>query len=507
MATCTTQAQSTVNVNATPQIIDSNQSNVLCNGNSNGTASVIVSSGTPTYNFVWSTLPVQTTAGASGLGAGMYTVTVVDANNCTAKQTFTITQPQPLTLAINTPTTCKNTPTVITANVSGGTANYNYTWQLGNYTGNTILVNATNTNYTLNVIDANNCVITGTTAVSVATIMANFNYLINPCDKYLVTTNTSSNAINYNWSLGDNSSSININPTHTYVSGGNYTLSLIATNSFGCKDTLKKVIQINSADCDSTIFGIAKAASISIVHNDLYTITFKVIAVNSATSNLSNVSLFDDLTTVFAAPSTFTVISAPQLLSNNSALAVNPLFNGVNSTNLLMPTTSTLMANKKDTLAFTIQFSSNKNCGPFKNIITGNATTKLNFLVSDASQNGSNVDSDGDGNPKNNNEPTPITLPFCDLFVPDAFSPNGDGKNEVFVINGLNCRSIKLTVFNRWGSKVYEHNNYDNSWNGSASVKNTFSGNALLPQGTYYYILEYTDGDKEVKTGFVVLQY
>lgn len=63
-----------------------------CFGASNGTATVSATGGAGNYTYAWDTVPVQTTATASGLAAGSYTVFVTDANNCTTSQTFTITE-------------------------------------------------------------------------------------------------------------------------------------------------------------------------------------------------------------------------------------------------------------------------------------------------------------------------------------------------------------------------------------------------------------------------------
>ena len=66
-------------------------------------------------------------------------------------------------------------------------------------------------------------------------------------------------------------------------------------------------------------------------------------------------------------------------------------------------------------------------------------------------------------------------------IFPNIITPNGDGINDFLVIvNAEKYPNTKLLVFNRWGKKVYEHINYDNSWKG---------GN--LSDGTYYYIFEY----------------
>jgi gliding motility-associated-like protein len=69
----------------------------------------------------------------------------------------------------------------------------------------------------------------------------------------------------------------------------------------------------------------------------------------------------------------------------------------------------------------------------------------------------------------------------------EAITPNGDGINDLWLLtNGNGClTNIKAQVFNRYGAKVYESNNYQNNWNG------TYKGDPL-PDGTYYYIVNYT---------------
>ena len=90
---------------------------------------------------------------------------------------------------------------------------------------------------------------------------------------------------------------------------------------------------------------------------------------------------------------------------------------------------------------------------------------------------------------------------FSSDFVPSGFSPNGDGVNDTWVIPFLvNCPEAKVSVFNRWGTKVFENRReyYSHPWNGTAS-----NGNPL-PIGTYYYVIEYNDKEHTpTKTGSI----
>ncbi|MFM9986466.1 MAG: HYR domain-containing protein, partial [Flavobacteriales bacterium] len=94
----------------------------------------------------------------------------------------------------------------------------------------------------------------------------------------------------------------------------------------------------------------------------------------------------------------------------------------------------------------------------------------------------------------------------CFLFViiPEGISPNGDGVNDVFEIVGLeDYPNNELTIFNRWGHKVFETKDYDNTWGGKSDSPVTI-GNGLLPKGTYYYVLDLKQGEKPIK-GFFFL--
>jgi len=77
-----------------------------------------------------------------------------------------------------------------------------------------------------------------------------------------------------------------------------------------------------------------------------------------------------------------------------------------------------------------------------------------------------------------------IVLPYC-VKVMEAFTPNGDGMNDVWKVYDGSCvTSAKVGVFNRYGQEVYQSNDYKNDWDG------TYKGKPL-PDGTYYFIVTY----------------
>ncbi|MGQ1947150.1 gliding motility-associated C-terminal domain-containing protein [Geofilum sp. OHC36d9] len=89
------------------------------------------------------------------------------------------------------------------------------------------------------------------------------------------------------------------------------------------------------------------------------------------------------------------------------------------------------------------------------------------------------------------------------FILPNAFSPNGDGVNDVFKIEGLDKEfsdasqdpETQLTVFNRWGTIVYQseglrYGNGGSWWNGTSNYSNMVSIGDDLPNGTYFYVLK-----------------
>ena len=94
-----------------------------------------------------------------------------------------------------------------------------------------------------------------------------------------------------------------------------------------------------------------------------------------------------------------------------------------------------------------------------------------------------------------------------DFFIPQGFSPNGDGVNDLFVIRGINAFEVRtITFFNRWGNKVYTSDNYQNDWNGTNQFG--LSVGNQLPVGTYYYFLELGNAgsdEREIYKGYVYL--
>ena len=87
-----------------------------------------------------------------------------------------------------------------------------------------------------------------------------------------------------------------------------------------------------------------------------------------------------------------------------------------------------------------------------------------------------------------------------DIFIPKGFSPDGDGISDLFIIAGIeNYPDNELTVYNRWGSKVYSKTHYSNNWDGRSD-----SSKGRLPIATYFYVLKVKG---KTFTGYVYIKY
>ncbi len=89
-----------------------------------------------------------------------------------------------------------------------------------------------------------------------------------------------------------------------------------------------------------------------------------------------------------------------------------------------------------------------------------------------------------------------------ELFIPDAFSPNGDGVNDYFEIQGISkYNRVQIEIINRWGNVVYRSQNYgigegrDGYWDGTANT-GVRVGHGDVPSGTYFYIMKFDNGEK-----------
>jgi uncharacterized repeat protein (TIGR01451 family)/gliding motility-associated-like protein len=103
--------------------------------------------------------------------------------------------------------------------------------------------------------------------------------------------------------------------------------------------------------------------------------------------------------------------------------------------------------------------------------------------------------------------------PIVTISIPNVITVNGDGVNDVFSIDNLEALypNYSMEIFNRWGSQVYEYSHNGNPsteprwWNGISDGKWNITEGEMLPPSTYYYIINFNDGDRKPQTGWVYL--
>jgi len=238
---CTTTT-TTIITEASELIAPGTGTNVTINGGNDGTATVTPSGGTPGYTYLWSN--GQTTATATNLTAGTYTVTVTDSNGCTTITTIIINEPPPSPIILtitSTPSTCGSNDGTATVTPSGGTPGYTYLWSDGQT--NATATGLTGGTYTVTVTDSNG--LTSTTSVTVTSsspIIATTSH----SDETCVGSSDGHVAVSTNGGVGQNSFLWSNGATTVLVNNlsvGTYTVTV--TDQNGCTASATETIELS----------------------------------------------------------------------------------------------------------------------------------------------------------------------------------------------------------------------------------------------------------------------
>lgn len=222
---------------------------VNCNGGNNGTGTLSVSGGTPLYSYNW--LPYGgNSANATGLIAGTYTASVIDANGCTsASNTVTVTQPAtPLTSGVTqTNVSCNGGSNgILSALASGGTAAYSYLWFPAGGT-NSMAAGLSAGNYNVTVNDSKGCPfialasISQPTAINVSTTNVNNAYCGQNNGQITAQVSGGTPAYSFLWTPSGGAGIIASN-----LSPGSY--SVTVSDSKGCSASSSPVVNIVNTD-------------------------------------------------------------------------------------------------------------------------------------------------------------------------------------------------------------------------------------------------------------------
>ena len=491
---------------------------VECFGGNTGAIDVNTVGGTSPYTYSWSNS--ATTEDITGLVAGSYLLTVTDSNNCVSTETIVVNEPVNVSISFSysdyngSNVSCfgANDGT-ITATVTGGNAPFTYAWDNA-MTGNSISGISANVVLEVTVTDDNGCVYTETA-----------NALTEPV--VLSATKDSTNVL----CSGDNDGTATAIPSggtapYTYLwsdpmSQNTATATGLAPNTYTCN-----VIDANS--CLTTIQVQIKEADAIVVITTVDSVrcwgdSDGIINIIASGGNGNDFEYSIDGGLTYQTGSVFTGLTAGSYTNivvkqdgsgdclSTSVNAVvfepQPMFVFINPADTTIQIQETVSMQINVDPATGYYSGSSYSLTDITNIswspITGlNCTDCVDptALVYDSeteytatvtySPYGCTTEASATINVENN----------LKYFIPNGFSPQGDGVNDEFMVFGEALKDYYLIIYNRWGEKVFESNVQSLGWDG------TFKGEPLNP-GVFSYFFEgvYLDGKKITKKGSLTL--
>ena len=252
----------------------------------------------------------------------------------------------------------------------------------------------------------------------------------------------------------------------------------------------------NNGGTKEVSIGIALAAvstDSTFLADSTCNVILTMTAKNYGTTNLRKVRLYHNIAnTIGKQAESWKLVGTPSIIKGNAKITLT--FNGVTDSTITQSDSTFLAVGDSIVIVYMVNIKR-----PMKDTIYTQAIAKaISALDStkstfDVSTNGLKPDINGDGKP-DEAALTPIICKSINpsaLFIPQGFSPNGDGINDRFVIRGIKSdEKIELLIFNRWGGMVYGNQDYKNDWTGEANTGVKVVGDSQgLPDGTYYYMV------------------
>ena len=459
--------------------------NVSCGGSGNdGSIDLTVSGGTGPYLFLWSNGAI--TEDISGLIIGTYTVTITDANGCTANasgdvvgsaSTFTGS-----TVVTNVACTGGSTG-VVDLTVAGGTAPYTFLWSNGATTED---VNGlTAGTYTVIINDAGGCIANASgivtepaLALSGATVVTDVLCFGGTSGAVDLTVTGGTGPYTFLWSNGATTEDL------TNVAAGNYTVTI--TDAGGC-----------TANASGNISQPAASLAGS-------TVITNVLCNGSATGAVdlnpsggiapytflwSNSETTEDISGVIAGSYSVKVTDANGCFVNINADITQPTVLSIEETH----TDAKCPGELNGSISITITGGTPVTLSPpTYNIIWSDGLTTTTRTAKDTTY--SVVVTDLNGCAAN----LDIEVGFSEgsgcVAANEIITPNGDGKNDTWKIKNIELYpNAEVLVFNRWGKLIFRTKNPSaNPWDGRYKGK-------LVPVDSYHYILYMNDGSEPKK--------
>ena len=496
--------------NISGPIIDSiTTTDVTCNGESTGSATVSISSGTLPFAYLWDDSLAQTTITATGLAAGLVSVTVTDLNNCIVIGSINIAEPSPLIVNTFGANICYGDSVQISAAALGGTGAHSYTWDnsLPDSTAHIVSPDTTTT-YTVIVMDENSCQDSATITVIVYPPLMVSGSSVVICEGESVVLSAAPSGGNggpyyYTWNDGSTDSSITVSPLDTI------TYTVIVSDSCSPDDT----------------------ATVNIFVNPLPSVSFNAACfpdpfITQFTNNSSPISgsafLWDfgdgsppvggqNPSHVYSSSGDYTVnltVTTDKGCSNDTAIIVQ---SPPTAEFILTPNETTTANPEINFTDFSNTFSNvaywEWDFGDGYSIDNFSGQAGSDFIPFDSNlttgtyQDPSHTYSDAgtyyilltvynaDGCRDTAMQFVKIFSEYF-LFAPSAFTPNGNKINDVFMPQGvgINEGNFEMSIFNRWGDLIYETNDFNKGWDGKAN-----KGRKIAQTGVYIWLIKTKD--------------
>lgn len=454
---------------------------VPCSGDCIGIDSAYVTGLSP-FSYLWNDVGLQTTSVATSLCAGTYFVQVTDAAGCVTIASSTISEPDSIGFSVaNTldPLCNGNANGTITVFPSGGTLSYTYSWTPTSQTTATAIGLDANT-YIVAVTDANGCTATQTvTLINPTSLTISNTFIPSSCNTIPdgsidVTVGGGTLPYAYVWTgLAATTEDL------TGILSGTYTITVIDSNSCTIADTIillpaQTVIADAGNDTSFCLSGSITLDASASINGTTY-----------QWFDMAGTLLDSSVILTFNPPagtnSFYVVVDNGTGCSDNDTIDIteNPLPNASAGTDVIIVIgmTTPIGGSPTSTSAgVTYQWSPTAalDNATISNP-TANPTTTTTYTVTVTTAQGCTaVDS-------------VIVEVRPTIIFPDGISPNGDGANDEWIIDGIelfpNC---EVEVYNRWGELLFQSVGYKETWKG------TFKGQDL-PVGTYYYVIDLKD--------------
>jgi gliding motility-associated-like protein len=471
-----------VTVPSPPQttFLDTTVTNVTCFGLSNGAVDLIVTGSAGPWTYLWST--GETTEDISSKPAGCYNVTVTDAAGCTGVglDTICIKEPAILVLTIAADSVKCNGASDGCATVTpvGGTPAYSYAWSAGGSTADKNC-NIPAGAYTVTVTDANGCTETISAAVEQPPLLT-----IAPVPSPATCIGFSDGTIDaapaggtqpytYAWSPVSGSSQV-----LTGLPTGLYNLTVTDRNS--CTATQAGIFVDELPGIE--LFGVVKNVLCPPLKNGFIDLT-QVGGVGNVKFEWSDNTFSEDQIGIDAGTYSVTVTDSRNCTSDTTFTVLNDSIFKIVATPadtsiVLGGNVPIRVTNSPGTQvsSFFYRPAQNLSCINCPDPVANPVNSTL-YIIEATDTNGCQY----------TDTVNIAVIPEYPVFVPNLFSPGGDGRNDFFEIFGNKeaWKQMEMQLFDRWGERVYQTTDRDFKWDG------TFNGKYVQP-GVYVYILNIT---------------